>query len=141
MEDTNEQRDQRLKKLEALRHQGISPYGTRFDVTHEIASLLKSYGDVSKDAFDEKTISCRMAGRVVAMRRFGKAGFASLQEGPDRLQVYFKKDLVGDTPYELYKDLDLGDWIGVEGRLFRTKTDELTVEVHSLTFLSKGLRP
>ena len=141
MEDTNEQRDQRLNKLEALRNQGIAPYGTRFEVTHEISSILVSHGKTTKEALEDKTIPCRIAGRVVAMRRFGKAGFASLQEGHNRLQIYFKKDLVGDTSYELYKSLDLGDWIGVEGRLFRTKTDELTVEVHSLTFLSKGLRP
>jgi lysyl-tRNA synthetase class 2 len=77
----------------------------------------------------------------MAMRRFGKAAFAGLQEEGHRLQVYLKKDVLGDQTYELCQTLDLGDWIGVEGRLFRTKTDELTVEVQTLTFLTKGLRP
>ena len=75
------------------------------------------------------------------MRRFGKAAFAALQDGESRLQVYLKRDLLGDQSYRLCQELDLGDWIGVDGRLFRTKTDELTVEVQAMTFLSKGLRP
>ena len=141
MDEINDQRLQRKEKLQALRDRGISPYGTRYDVTHTVQHVLASYGTKAKEELEDHHIPCKIAGRIVAIRRFGKAGFASLQDGGDRLQVYLKKDLVGDQSYQVCQELDLGDWIGVEGRLFRTKTDELTVEVQSLTFLAKGLRP
>ena len=141
MDEINDQRLQRKEKLQTLRDLGLSPYGTRYDVTHTVQQLLTSYGTKAKEELEDNRIPCKIAGRIVAVRRFGKAMFASLQDGGDRLQVYLKKDLLGDESYQLCQQLDLGDWIGVEGRLFRTKTDELTVEVHSFTFLAKGLRP
>lgn len=141
MEELNEQRTQRIQKLETLREMGIQPYGTRFDVTHRVEPLMASHGSKTKDELDQDKIECCIAGRIVALRRFGKAAFASLQEGAHRLQVYLKKDVLGDNSFRLSQELDLGDWIGVEGHLFRTKTDELTIEVQKLTFLSKGLRP
>ena len=141
MDELNEQQQQRIEKLQALRDRGIRPFGTRFSTTHTLDTILQSYSSSTKEALETKTIPCKVAGRIVALRRFGKAAFAALQEEGSRLQVYLKKDLLGDQDYELCQSLDLGDWIGVEGRLFRTKTDELTVEVHTLTFLTKGLRP
>lgn len=141
MDDAHEQRQQRLEKLRTLQQRGIAPYGSRFEVSHSIESLRRSYGHHTKEELEATDISCRIAGRIVALRRFGKAAFASLQEGADRLQVYLKKDIIGDESYEISRELDLGDWIGVSGKLFRTKTDEFTVEVHTLTFLAKGLRP
>ncbi len=141
MEELNEQRLQRIQKLETLKAMGIQPYGTRFEVTHSIEPLVAEYGSRTKEELDTEKIECRIAGRIVALRRFGKAAFASLQDGAHRLQVYFKKDVLGDEGFRLSQELDLGDWVGVEGHLFRTKTDELTIEVEKLTFLSKGLRP
>ncbi|HBP89575.1 MAG TPA: lysine--tRNA ligase, partial [Nitrospiraceae bacterium] len=141
MEELNEQQQQRLEKLKALQDRGLRPFGTRFTTTDTLEKILHSYTSSTKDELEGNTISCAVAGRIVAMRRFGKAAFAALQEEGYRLQVYLKKDLLGDQSYELSQSFDLGDWIGVEGRLFRTKTDELTVEVHTLTFLTKGLRP
>jgi len=141
MEDINEQRTQRIQKLETLRAMGIQPYGTRFDETHQIQPLVNSHGSKTKEELEQDKIECRIAGRIVALRRFGKAAFASLQDGAHRLQVYLKKDVLGDNNFQLSQELDLGDWVGVEGHLFRTKTDELTIEVQKLTFLSKGLRP
>jgi len=141
MDELNEQRAQRIHKLETLREMGIQPYGTRFDSTHHIQHLVTLYGTKTKDELDQHKIECRIAGRIVALRRFGKAAFASLQEGAHRLQVYLKKDVLGPDSFRLSQELDLGDWIGVEGHVFRTKTDELTIEVETLTFLSKGLRP
>ena len=90
---------------------------------------------------EQEQISCTIAGRVVGLRRFGKAAFAVLQDGSDRLQVYLKKDTLGEQAHHISEGLDLGDWIGVTGVLFRTKTNEFTVEVKTLTFLSKALRP
>ena len=141
MEELNEQRTLRIQKLDTLRNMGIQPYGTRFDITHHIEPLVATHGSKTKEELEHQKIDCRLAGRIVALRRFGKAAFASLQDGAHRMQVYLKKDVLGDDSFRVSQELDLGDWIGVEGHLFRTKTDELTIEVQKMTFLSKGLRP
>jgi len=127
MDELNDQRQQRIKKLDTLRGLGVEPHGSRFAVQDRAADLLSLHGE--------------LAGRIVGLRRFGKAAFAVLQDGADRMQVYLKKDLLGESSYKVCEELDLGDWIGVGGTLFRTKTNELTIEVHQFTFLSKALRP
>jgi lysyl-tRNA synthetase, class II len=141
MDELNEQRQQRMKKLDLLRAAGVAPYGTRFEVKDRAGDLLTLHGEKSKETLEQDKIPCTLAGRVVALRRFGKAGFAVLQDGSNRLQVYLKKDLLSEQAYTVVEQLDLGDWIGVSGTLFRTKTNEFTVEVYHLTFLSKALRP
>jgi lysyl-tRNA synthetase class 2 len=141
MDEQNEQRTQRIKKLDLLREAGVSPYGTRFEAKDRAGQLVKLHGEKPKEVLEQERISCTLAGRVVALRRFGKAGFVVLQDGPDRLQVYFKKDRLTEQAYKIAEQLDLGDWIGVSGVLFRTKTNEFTVEIEQLTFLSKALRP
>ncbi|MBM4121171.1 MAG: lysine--tRNA ligase [Nitrospira sp.] len=141
MDDLNDQRQQRIKKLDLLRDLQVQPYGTRFEATDRAGQLNRLHGNKSKDELEREPIRCRLAGRIVALRRFGKAAFAVLQDGADRLQVYLKKDRLGDRSYGVCEQLDLGDWIGVSGHLFRTKTNELTVEIVELTFLSKALRP
>jgi lysyl-tRNA synthetase, class II len=141
MDELNEQRQQRIKKLDLLREVGVAPYGTRFEVKDRAGDLLRLHGEKAKDTLEQEKVSCTVAGRIVALRRFGKAAFAVLQDGPDRLQTYLKKDLLSPRAYAVTEQLDLGDWIGVSGKLFRTKTNEFTVEVHELTFLSKALRP
>ncbi len=141
MDELNEQRQQRIKKLDLLREAGVAPYGSRFEVKDRAGQLLTLHGEKTKETLEQEKVSCTLAGRVVALRRFGKAGFAVLQDGSDRLQVYLKKDLLSEQAYTIVEQLDLGDWIGVTGTLFRTKTNEFTVEVHHLTFLSKALRP
>jgi lysyl-tRNA synthetase class 2 len=120
---------------------GIAPHGTRFEARDRVGKLVLAHGEKSKEVLAQEPVSCALAGRIVGMRRFGKAAFAVLQDGADRLQVYFKKDLLDEQAWHVAEQLDLGDWIGVAGHLFRTKTDELTVEVRTLTFLSKALRP
>ncbi len=141
MDEINDQRQQRIKKLDQLRQLGVQPYGTRFEVEDHAGELVKLHGNKSKEALEQEQISCTIAGRVVGLRRFGKAAFAVLQDGSDRLQVYLKKDTLGEQAHHISEGLDLGDWIGVTGILFRTKTNEFTVEVKTLTFLSKALRP
>jgi lysyl-tRNA synthetase, class II len=141
MDELNDQQQQRIKKLDALRELGVQPYGTKFDATDRAGRLTQLHGEKSKEALEAERVACRIAGRIVALRRFGKAAFAVLQDGADRLQVYLKKDLLTEQAYKVCEGLDLGDWIGVSGHLFRTKTNELTVEVGELTFLSKALRP
>ncbi len=140
MED-NDQRQQRLKKLDQLKAIGVAPYGTRFEVKDRAGDLVHRHGKKPKTVLEQEQIACTLAGRIVGLRRFGKAAFAVLQDGADRLQVYLKKDNLSEQAYKVCEELDLGDWIGVSGILFRTKTDEFTVDVKQLTFLSKALRP
>ena len=141
MDEANEQRQQRIKKLDLLREAGVAPYGTRFDAKDRAGELIRLHGQKTKETLEQERIPCTIAGRIVALRRFGKAAFAVLQDGSERLQTYLKKDLLSSQAYTVTEQLDLGDWIGVTGILFRTKTNEFTVEVHELTFLSKALRP
>ncbi|MEE9204930.1 MAG: OB-fold nucleic acid binding domain-containing protein, partial [Nitrospirales bacterium] len=141
MDELNDQRQQRLKKMETLRGLGIQPYGARFEAKDHARELLRLHGEKSKEALEHEEVSCTLAGRIIGLRRFGKAAFAVLQDGADRLQIYFKKDRLGEQSYRVCEELDLGDWIGVSGKLFRTKTNEFTVEVRTLTFLSKALHP
>jgi lysyl-tRNA synthetase class 2 len=140
MED-NDQRQQRLKKLETLKEMGVAPYGARFEAKDRAGDLVRRHGAKSKAALEQEQIACTLAGRIVGLRRFGKAAFAVLQDGADRLQIYLKRDNLSEQAYRVCEELDLGDWIGVSGVLFRTKTDEFTVDVKQLTFLSKALRP
>src|SRR5262245_21231730 len=141
MDEFNEQKQQRIKKLDSLREVGVAPYGTRFEVKDRAGQLIALHGEKSREVLETEKVPCTLAGRIVALRRFGKAGFAVLQDGSDRLQVYLKKDHLSEEDYRVAELLDLGDWIGVTGTLFRTKTNEFTVEVTQLTFLSKALRP
>ncbi|HTK87029.1 MAG TPA: lysine--tRNA ligase [Nitrospiraceae bacterium] len=141
MEELNDQRLQRIKKLDTLRALGIQPHGSRFEIKDRADQLVRLHAEKTKDTLEHEKVHCTLAGRIVGLRRFGKAAFAVLQDGSDRIQVYLKKDLLGEQAYKVSEELDLGDWIGVHGFLFRTKTNELTVEVHQLTFLSKALRP
>ena len=131
-------RREKLKKIEAL---GQETYPRRYDSTHTIPQILAEYEPKNADQLGSPRVNLRVAGRIMAIRLMGKAGFAHLQQGGQRLQIYVKKDAVGEKGFELYKLLDLGDHIGVSGYLFRTRTGELTVHVEQITFLSKDLLP
>ena len=91
MDELNDQRQQRIKKLDALRAMGVPPYGARFDVTDRAGDLIRRHGQKPKATLEQERTACTIAGRIVALRRFGKAAFALLQDGADRLQVYLKK--------------------------------------------------
>jgi lysyl-tRNA synthetase, class II len=130
-----EQRAARVRQIEAL---GYRPYGKRFDFTHTIPDILLDYsGKTAEELVPE--IRVRVAGRVQTVRRMGKAGFAHIRQNGERLQLYVKKDAVPERDFELFALLDLGDIIGAEGYLFRTRTGELSVHVEKLEFLSKTL--
>jgi len=141
MEDLNDQIQQRLKKLDLLRGMGINPFGDRFEVHDRAGDLTAAHGASTKESLEQNPISVTLAGRITVQRRFGKAAFASVQDGVDAIQVYLKKDVLGEQGFALAELLDIGDWIGVSGPLFRTKTNELTIEVKQLTLLCKALRP
>ena len=129
------QRLDRIREIEAL---GYRPYGRRYEFTHAIPDILAAYGPKTAE---ELTPDMRVgiAGRVMQLRHMGKAGFAHLQQNGERLQIYVKKDAVGERDFQLFKMLDIGDIVGVEGYLFRTRTGELTVHAEKLEFLSKTL--
>ena len=131
-------RRDKLSQIEAL---GQPAYPRRYDFTHTIPEILRDYGAKTAEELEDPRVSVRVAGRIMAIRLMGKAGFSHLQQNGGRLQIYVKKDAVGEKGFELYKLLDLGDHIGVSGYLFRTRTGELSVHVEEITFLSKDLLP
>jgi lysyl-tRNA synthetase class 2 len=140
MEEINDLIEQRIKKLEELRQTGIEPFGSSFYAEDHASELLNKFDSVAKETFEADHVFCSLAGRIISMRDFGKAAFAHIQDSTGKIQVYFRKDLLGEK-YFIVKKLDIGDIIGLKGRLFRTKTNELTVEVKDFVFLTKSLRP
>lgn len=128
----------KLKQIEAL---GQRVYPTKYDFTHTIPHILAEHSSKTAEQLEASRVSVRVAGRLMAIRLMGKAGFAHLQQAGQQLQIYVKKDAVGEKGFELYKLLDLGDHIGVTGYLFRTRTGELSIHVEEITFLSKDLLP
>ncbi len=141
MEDYNELIQQRFKKLEELRAAGRRPYAGRFDANARSNELHNKYQNASKDDLKNTRVEVVIAGRIMAMRSFGKACFCHVQDGSGRIQVYFQKNILGEESYNHFKKLDIGDFIGVKGVLFRTNTNELTIEAGDFTLLSKSLRP
>ncbi len=140
MEEVNELIKERIKKLKRLQDSGIEPYGGPFAVKDRAADIHKSYGEKNKEELEAESINCTIAGRITSLRNFGKAAFAHIQDATGKIQVYFKKDVIGEG-FNILKNLDIGDIAGLNGRLFRTKTDELTIEVKGFELLCKSLRP
>src|SRR6059036_3729401 len=124
----------RREKLAELVKRGVAPFAYRFDRSGAIAPALEGFRD------DDATVH-RLAGRLILLRPMGKTTFAHLEDHSGRIQLYFKLDALGVEPYEVVKLLDLGDVVGVEGPLFKTKTGEVTLRVDRLTLLTKSLRP
>src|SRR3990172_5656749 len=141
MLEENELIQVRRKKLEDLRGMGVNPYGQRYEVRDKAADLAAAHGGSSKEALAADKTAARLAGRIVALRSFGKAAFAHVQDSTGKIQIYMKRDVLGEEQFKLMDLLDVGDHVGVEGFLFRTKTDELTIEVEKLVLLSKSVRP
>ncbi len=135
---TYQLRRDKLRQIEAL---GQPSYPHKYEATHNIPQILATFGTHTAEVLDSERTEVRIAGRIMAIRLMGKAGFAHLQQAGQRLQIYVKKDEVGEKGFELWKLLDLGDHIGVRGYLFRTRTGELSVHAQELTFLAKDLLP
>ena len=131
----------RLEKLKQIEALGQRTYPTRYEFSHTIPAILSEYSGKTAEELESSRVTVRVAGRIMAIRLMGKAGFAHLQQAGQKLQIYVKKDAVSEKGFELYKLLDLGDHVGVSGYLFRTRTGELTVHVEEITFLSKDLLP
>ncbi len=131
--------DLRKTKLEEIVKLGQAAYPNQFPASHTIAAVRAKWGETPAEEFESPRVTVAVAGRIMAIRAQGKAGFATLQQGGERLQIYVRLDAVGEQGFALYKLLDMGDHIGVSGYLFRTRTGELTIHVERLTFLSKAM--
>jgi lysyl-tRNA synthetase class 2 len=140
MEETNELIQERIKKLNKLKDAGIEPYGMSFAVKDKAEEIAHKYGGLAKEELETRAELCILAGRIVSFRDFGKTAFAHIQDTTGKMQVYFSKDII-TRDQDIFKNLDIGDIIGVSGKLFRTRTNELTIQVADITMLCKSLRP
>jgi lysyl-tRNA synthetase, class II len=141
MDDWPAESAQRLEKAQALRALGVNPYPNRFERSHRLTEVVAAHAARSLEELEALAAEVRIAGRVVTKRRHGKASFATLTDGDARLQIYVRQDAVGETGYRIFDLVDLGDFVGVAGRVMRTRMGELTVQARELQFLSKALLP
>jgi lysyl-tRNA synthetase class 2 len=132
----------RLAKADRLRALGVRPYPTRFERTHTLGQVVAAYGEKTLEELERLAVDARVAGRVMTRRGHGKASFATLSDGESRLQAYLRQDELGAEAYRVFDELvDQGDYIGVAGRVMRTRKGELSVQARELVFLSKALLP
>src|SRR5579862_7466688 len=141
MSSQEEQIQQRRANLQQLIDLGVDPYPHSFARRHSIVELVQRYGDLDKEPLERDRIETATSGRILGIRSFGKAGFLVLSDGLATIQVYVRQDAVPALDFQVFKLLDFGDWVGVEGHLFRTKTNEFTISVARVHFLAKCLLP
>ncbi len=140
MEDTNLYREQRLDKVKKMLEEGTCPYPNGIQPKHLAASLKQEFEKVSKEDLEKRTGSHSLAGRVMAIRSFGKASFVQMRDRSGNFQIFVQKDSLPEKEFELFKTLDVGDFIFIEGLLFRTKTNELTLKAQHFSLIVKSLR-
>jgi len=136
-----DQQEVRIAKMNALREQGIDPFGKAFKRTSNTQLIKDEYGEKSAEELESLHAEVSIAGRIMQKRRMGKLGFIHLLDREGKIQVVINKRIIGDEIYELFKSSDLGDIIGIKGIVIKTQTGELSVEAHEYTHLSKALRP
>ena len=141
MEELNDQQIVRREKMTALAEQGIDPFGKRFERTATSGQLKEKYADKTKEELHEINETATIAGRLMTKRGKGKVGFAHIQDRDGQIQIYVRKDAVGEENYEIFKKADLGDFLGIEGEVMRTDMGELSIKATHITHLSKALRP
>ena len=129
--------EDRLQKLEEMRRRGIEPYAYSYRVTHSSEEARRLF----EGSDPENGPAVRVAGRITSLRAHGKTTFAHLADRAGRIQLYFRRDELGDDAYAVISLLDIGDWVGVEGSLFLTKTGEITIRAAAFEVLAKSLRP
>ncbi len=137
----DEQVQQRKSNLEALTALGLSAFPTKFDRSHTISALVEAHSPKTHDELEAERPETKTSGRILGVRSFGKANFLVLSDGRRTLQVYIRQDSMPELDFKTFKLLDFGDWVGVEGRLFRTKTNELTIWASRIHFLAKCMLP
>ncbi len=141
IEELNDQQLIRREKMAALAEQGIDPFGKRFERTADSAQLKEKYNDKTKEELHELAEAATIAGRLMTKRGKGKVGFAHIQDREGQIQIYVRKDTVGEENYQIFKKADIGDFLGIEGEVMRTDMGELSIKATHITHLSKALRP
>ncbi|RDW16877.1 lysine--tRNA ligase [Oceanobacillus chungangensis] len=140
-EELNEQMLVRRDKLNVYREKGIDPFGGKFVRTHLANEIIEANESLSKEELEEKAEKATIAGRIMTKRGKGKAGFAHVQDLSGQIQIYVRKDAIGEEAYEVFNTIDLGDIVGVTGAIFRTNAGELSIKVEEFHLLTKSLRP
>lgn len=141
IEELNDQLLVRRQKMTDIRESGKDPFGGRFERTHLSNEIKAENEEFTKEQLEENPHEVVIAGRIMTKRGKGKAGFAHIQDLGGQIQIYVRKDAVGDEAYELFTKADLGDIVGIKGNVFRTQVGELSVKATEFTFLTKSLRP
>ena len=139
MSEENQTLTQRREKAESLAELGVNLYSNSFKPANAIQELLPKGEGLGPQEAEASGTNYSIAGRVMAMRKFGKAAFCTLSDKTGQIQLYIKKDILGDEVFETFKKWDIGDIIGVEGTLFKTKVGELSVQARQITMISKSL--
>ncbi|TYR97520.1 lysine--tRNA ligase [Rossellomorea vietnamensis] len=140
-EEINDQLRVRREKMDNLRQKGLDPFGKRFDRSHTSQEIKEQFDSFTKEELEEKEVSVTIAGRIMTKRGKGKAGFAHIQDLAGQVQIYVRKDGVGDEEYEIFNTADLGDLVGITGTVFKTKVGELSIKAKQFILLTKALRP
>jgi lysyl-tRNA synthetase class 2 len=140
-EELNDQIIVRRQKMQTFRDNGIDPFGSRFERTHLSEDIINEYSELSKEELEETPHEVVIAGRIMTKRGKGKAGFAHLQDLKGRIQIYVRKDAIGEEAYGYFNTADLGDIVGVKGTVFKTNVGELSIKAKEIEFLTKSLRP
>jgi lysyl-tRNA synthetase, class II len=141
MSSEDEQIQQRKANLEAIKALGVAAYPHKFERRHTVSELVEAHGEQSHDDLEAARPETITSGRILAIRSFGKANFLAVSDGRAKIQIYIRQDSLPALDFQIFKLLDFGDWVGVEGRLFRTRTNELTIWASRLHFLVKCLLP
>lgn len=140
-EKLTDQEQARVDKLPRYLELGVDPFGKRYDWTDRICDIRAKYGEEEAESLSEKAIVVNVAGRLMALRRMGKAAFANIKDEYGTIQAWFGRDVVGEHAYEVFKLADLGDIVGLKGTLMKSRTGELTIRVTEYTHITKCLKP
>lgn len=141
LDELNDQLLVRRQKMTSISESGLDPFGGRFERTHLSEEVRSEFDGISKEDLEERGHEVTIAGRIMTKRGKGKAGFAHLQDFSGQIQIYVRKDAIGEEAYHLFDTADLGDIVGINGTVFRTQVGELSVKAKEFTFLTKALRP
>ena len=143
MEELNltEQEIVRREKLKDLEARGIEPFGRRYDRTHKSGQIKAEYEGKEKEELEALNVKVKIAGRIMTKRLMGKAGFMHLQDIDGQMQIYVRKDMIGEDMFDVFKKADIGDIVGIEGTVMKTNHGELSVKAEVYTHLTKALRP
>ncbi len=141
MDNTSSVIEDRIKKAQKLKDEGVNLYPAGYHIDLTLSDLTERYGHMDGETLEQESQPYNVAGRIMSKRDFGKASFIHIKDRTGRIQAYVRKDKVGDDNFNVFKLMDIGDFIGLKGPLFRTRTDELTILAEDLELLSKSIRP